>query len=64
MSIDGSNTKTGSPSSTGYSDVLASWSGLSITEEHTLSLHTIPGSSSAGAFNLERADVTVDTGTT
>lgn len=63
MAVDGANIQTGSSSSAGYSPVLASWKGLSIDKEHVLTLNTLPGSSStAPSFNLERADVVVDTG--
>lgn len=60
MSLDGGNVKTGV--SNGDSNVLASWHGLSASQEHVIALNTIPGSSSTAAFTLERADVTVDTG--
>lgn len=62
MTLDGANTQYGSPTSAGFSPVLASWHNLSITQEHIVALTTIPSGSTGNEFHLERADVTVDTG--
>lgn len=60
MAIDGKQS-INSNSSSGFSAQLASWTGLS-SGQHVLTLETLPGPSGS-AFNLDRADVTVGTGT-
>lgn len=62
MALDGDNIQTLNPNSDGLDPLLASWSDLSTTREHVLTLTTIPGTYSTATFTLERADVTVNTG--